>query len=409
MIGDEEIRFDAKLEWYACPKHASLGSMCAYFGPQGARYTYIKLSRSSAQDIFLFSPFWFLYLPTIFLTRNSTQPWSLAVIMDTQVVPEHNLGPIFAPIYWGFVISLLLGGMTIVQAYIYFPSREDRMMVRVTAASMFLLDMGSSALTAQSIYYYLVPHYGSLAPLGSVTPELSAECLFSTIITSISQLYFVHQLVNVKRSGNGSWVLIGTIVVCLFVAFAGGVGCVGTMYKFNHGVLSNRNEIFAVFFGIAKGAGAVTDILATVAMCLFLESAKTGMNGTNGLLESLMQFVIHRGALVTMVQVLLLITFYALPNQLTWFAFHVNVTKLYANTFFAMLNARKHLKEKHTKTSAGISSLSSFQMSASKHMGTGGRDTSRIDYGVRSHSRNGDTKPMDIPVTVTKHVLVSEL
>ncbi|KAF5349989.1 hypothetical protein D9756_009084 [Leucocoprinus leucothites] len=236
---------------------------------------------------------------------------------------------------------------------------------------MFLLDMGSSALTAQSIYYYLVPHYGSLAPLGSVTPELSAECLFSTIITSIETIR--------KWKLGAHW------------NHSGGVGCVGTMYKFNHGVLSNRNEIFAVFFGIAKGAGAVTDILATVAMCLFLESAKTGMNGTNGLLESLMQFVIHRGALVTMVQVLLLITFYALPNQLTW------------------LNARKHLKEKHTKTSAGISSLSSFQMSASKHMGTGGRDTSRIDYGVRSHSRNGDTKPMDIPVTVTKHVLVSEL
>jgi hypothetical protein len=66
-----------------------------------------------------------------------------------------------------------------------------------------------------------------------------------------------------------------------------------------------------------------------------------------------MQFVIHRGALVTFIQVLLLITFYALPTQLTWhvfccifltmaltspsrhfrFAFHVNVTKLYANTF----------------------------------------------------------------------------
>ncbi|KAJ3569569.1 hypothetical protein NP233_g4971 [Leucocoprinus birnbaumii] len=339
--------------------------------------------------------------------------------MDTQAVPEINLSPVFAPIYWGFVISLLLGGMTIVQAYIYFPSRGDRMFVRVTAAAMLyvsspitlthgdaedikhsIFDMASSALAAQSIYYYLVPHFGSLQPLGSVTP---------------SQLYFVHQLVNVKRSGTGSWIFVGLIVFFCFVAFAGGVeaefrlGCVAAMYKYNHGVLSNRNDIFAIFFGIAKGAGALTDILATAAMCLFLESSKTGMNGTNSLLHSLMQFVIHRGALVTLIQVLLLVTFYAIPTQLTWFAFHVNVTKLYANTFFAMLNARKHLKEKHGKTSAGISSSGSFQMNVSRILGSQGRDGSRMDYGVRSHHSRHEDKQMDIPVTVTKHVIISEL
>jgi hypothetical protein len=69
------------------------------------------------------------------------------------------------------------------------------------------------------------------------------------------------------------------------------------MYIFKHGVLSNRNDTFSVsidsefyikasntenhrkiFFGIAKGAGAITDILATIAMCLFLSTAKTGIS-----------------------------------------------------------------------------------------------------------------------------------
>ncbi|KXN83254.1 hypothetical protein AN958_01659 [Leucoagaricus sp. SymC.cos] len=260
--------------------------------------------------------------------------------MDTQTATEYDLGPVFAPIFWGFFVSILLGGMTIVQAYIYFPSPGDRIMVLTGTITFSTFDLASSALVAQSIYYYLVPHYGSLMPLSSITPELSAECLFSTIITAISQVYFVYQLVVVKRSGNGSWLIIGAIVICLIVTF----GCVAAMYKYHHGVLANRNRVFSaelmlhaaelqIFFGIAKGAGAVTDVLATVAMCLFLTSSKTGMNRTNSLIQSLMQFVIHRGALVTLIQVLLLVTFYALPNKLTWFAFHVNVTKLYANTF----------------------------------------------------------------------------
>lgn len=40
----------------------------------------------------------------------------------------------------------------------------------------------------------------------------------------------------------------------------------------------NLNFGVKIFFGIAKGAGAVTDVLATVAMCIFLRSSKTGMN-----------------------------------------------------------------------------------------------------------------------------------
>lgn len=48
---------------------------------------------------------------------------------------------------------------------------------------MLLLNIASSSLVAQSLYYYLVPHFGSLLPLNSITMELSAECLISTLMT----------------------------------------------------------------------------------------------------------------------------------------------------------------------------------------------------------------------------------
>lgn len=256
-----------------------------------------------------------------------------------------DLTDIFAPIYWGFVMSLLLGGITIVQAYMYFPAHRDRAFVRYTAALMLILDLASSALIAQSVFYYLIPHFGSLKPLSSVTPELSAECLISTLITFNSQMYFVFQLYNVKRMGSGRWLVLGSIGACAVLSFAGGIACVTAMYIFHHGVLSDRNSTFAIFFGLAKGFGALTDILATAAMCIYLTSAKTGIAQTTTLLNRLMRFVVHRGAMVTLIQTLLLVTFYAAPRKLYWLPFHINVTKLYANTFFAMLNARTHLKD----------------------------------------------------------------
>lgn len=138
-------------------------------------------------------------------------------------------------------------------------------------SSVSILDLVSSSLVAQSIYYYLVsacfpvfpnwstnqnlqlaqiPHFGSTAPLGSVTPSVELRrvhvgvshsylpwtlgssqrsvsyprslppCKFSTCTKSIldlkyspplsSQAYFVHQLINGKFSlWMASFTLIG--------------------------------------------------------------------------------------------------------------------------------------------------------------------------------------------------------
>ncbi|KAJ7579018.1 hypothetical protein C8J56DRAFT_1059256 [Mycena floridula] len=321
----------------------------------------------------------------------------------------------FGPIYWGFVVSLLLGGMTVVQAYVYFPSSNDRHIVKATAAMMLLLDICSSALVAQSICYYLLPHFGSLLPLNSVTPELSAECLLSTIITLISQLYFVYQLYVVRHLGQLklSLMLLAFISLFAFLAFAGGIACVTTMYIFHHGVLSHRNHVFAIFFGFAKGSGAICDLVATVSMSIFLKSSRTGMDQTNIIIDSLIQFVIQRGVLVTCIQVLLLVTFYALPNSLVWFAFHVNVTKLYANTFFAMLNGRDRLKESATKTAFNSNSSGSVRSRRSKLV----RESynlrtleSQLTTTVIDDSKNFQMPAVDFPMpVVTRTVVISDL
>lgn len=266
---------------------------------------------------------------------------------------------VFAPMYWGFVASIFLAGITVVQAYSYFPnSHNDRPLVRWTAVCMLITDLASTALIAQSIYYYLIPEFGSFTRFGSVTPELTVECLISTTITFISQLYFVHQLVSVKRAGKGSLPAIWVTLVSAVLGFGGGVGCVATMFKYHKNVLAgdSRSMAFYILFIMAKGWASIADIVATAAMCMWLTHSRTGIKETNTLLSKLMRFVVQRGILVTTIQVLLLVTFTAVPHSLAWFALHMNVTKLYANTFFAMLNGRHNLRDNQGK--AVISSFS---------------------------------------------------
>ncbi|GJE93827.1 hypothetical protein PsYK624_099910 [Phanerochaete sordida] len=258
------------------------------------------------------------------------------------------------------------------QAYHYFPSR-DALHLQVAAVVMLILNISSSALTAQSVYFYLVPHFGSLLPFSSITSELNTECIIHTTITFMSQGYFAVQLYSVAKIKTRMFVVPIFVGFCAILAFGFGIGkpiakmsrttapsltpptpaaCTTMMFVHSQNVLAERSSMFSLFFGLAKGCAAATDFVATLAMCLMLASSRTGMHGTNSLIDRLMRYVMRRGVLVALVQCLLLVSFYAAPGHLYWLVFHVNVTKLYANTFFSMLNAREDLHRQRRASNA---------------------------------------------------------
>ncbi|KAI0339701.1 hypothetical protein BDW22DRAFT_1431588 [Trametopsis cervina] len=325
-----------------------------------------------------------------------------------------DLVPTLGPLYWGFLCSLILMGINILQGYIYFPS-HDGPTIQTIAMSMIVLNVASSALVAQSVFYYLVPHFGSLLPLNAITNELSAECLISTLITLISQAYFVAQLYTVSKASKKHTIIPFIVGILAIGAFVFGVACTTVMVIHKHSVLASRSTLFSVFFGLAKGFGALTDIVATIAMCLMLASARSGLANTNTVLRTLMQYIMQRGILVTLIQTLLLITFHAAPKHLYWLAFHVNVTKLYANTFFAMLNGRDRINQQR-----GIGGVSGYP----SNINFGSRETkSKMSVSHSgSHEREDDielsmhspsefetkSRGPDMPM-VTKTVIISEL
>ncbi|KAJ7802599.1 hypothetical protein B0H14DRAFT_3154942, partial [Mycena olivaceomarginata] len=223
---------------------------------------------------------------------------------------------------------------------------------------MLVLNLLSTALICQSVYYYILPDYGSLAPLGAVTSEMNVDCLISSAIAFISQMFFLYQLMvgklipellsfartdplKVGKSrATAAPILNALIVVFGIISLGGGVGCVVVMFKHPQFIFMNRSHAFSILAGIHKAFGAAADVVATIAMFIFLKSADTGIRQTSSLLRSLMYLVLNRGLLVTLAQVLTLIVLFTSISHLYWVAVHINTTRLYVNTFFAMLNAR---------------------------------------------------------------------
>ncbi|KAJ7058544.1 hypothetical protein C8F01DRAFT_293145 [Mycena amicta] len=280
--------------------------------------------------------------------RFRPSPTMSAAILASEVArSSQTYAQIFGPVFWGFCVALILCGVSALQGYLYFTRYNDKLGVWLVATMMLTLDFISMALICQSMYYYMLPHYGSFAPLNAVTKELVVECLISAIITFTSQMYFVFQLHMVKSPGIMATTMKALVALLALVSFAAAVGCVGMMFLRPQNILMNRNMTFGILAGITKGFSAVADIIATIAMCMFLKEAKTGMSRTSSLLRSLMHLVINRGILVTLAQILLLITFFATSGHLYWLAVHINTTKLYVNTFFGMLNARTALQDRY--------------------------------------------------------------
>lgn len=60
------------------------------------------------------------------------------------------------------------------------------------------------------------------------------------------------------------------------------------------------------------------DIVATVAMCYFLASHRTGFRKTNNMINTLIFYSVNRGVLVAAAQIAILVVFSIDPGQLWW-------------------------------------------------------------------------------------------
>ncbi|TFK98977.1 hypothetical protein BDV98DRAFT_606462 [Pterulicium gracile] len=276
----------------------------------------------------------------------------------------YDMVDIFAPFYWGCVASFVLAGITILQAWNYFPGR-DKLAIRLMAWAMITLDVVSSILSAHGMYLYLIPQFGSLLPLAGLNQYLAAECYLAVCIAFISHLYFAWQVWTVLQTKRtvAKYLVPGSILAFAGLAFVSGITCATFMIIDDGHVLTGRSYRFEMAVGISKAAASLADVIATAALCAYLANAQTGFKGTDSMIKRLMGYIIQRGLLVTVVQITFMILFFMSKTRLEWLALHVNMTKVYANTFFAMLNARENVRG---GAQSGLSNTFNSSQSGSK-------------------------------------------
>jgi len=239
-------------------------------------------------------------------------------------------------VFYGFVVSTCLLGITIVNGWIYIHNSRDKWPIRIFVILLVILDISDTCCTILLLRYYLVVHFGDFRVLETFPMRVvAAECAISGTIMFLVDTFFASRLFLLKRS----WWLPGIIVLCSMVLFSLGIsilpfqGGVGMLSRFE-GKSMERIMVFHVM-------GVFVDILVTIALSMILSPGGVGFKRTKMIFHQLVMYLVTRGILVTLLQIGHIVMYAVDPsNLLFWISLHLILNKLYVIMTLVILNSR---------------------------------------------------------------------
>ncbi|KAI0689954.1 hypothetical protein BC835DRAFT_1418114 [Cytidiella melzeri] len=287
----------------------------------------------------------------------------------------------FGALLLGGMTSTFLSGAVSTQAYIYGRTyQKDRASVKGLVLTTWLLDVFHTAMVAVSLWYYLIDGFMSQTAHDKIYWSLGLSVASTAALTFIVHCFFVHRLHKLSK-GNTFLSLPIALVALLRLgmyfsrhldAFAEGSRLSGRMcnnrrdashhHSFSvraHGLINGFCRIhlqsFSVFlnkfrwvFTLGLVLSSVADVLIASGMCFFLKQSRTGTSDLDRIIDSVMYYTIENGVLTSIATILSLIFWLATPHKLIYMGLHFAISKLYANSLLASLNARKTLRQTHS-------------------------------------------------------------
>lgn len=265
----------------------------------------------------------------------------------------------------GIIIGTFLYGITCAQTLYYMRRYTlDRIWLKLLVALLWSLDTARTIMELWCIWVWNVTNHSNpfaLLIVGrnflyainkctltdfSLTFPLKADFFLEGVTTLIVQMYFIYCIWKVAE--HRQYQLLLTITVGLMCLISFGF-CIATICNLE------KNSSIAVAIQNAAVPGCthilmagIADVYIAVSLSLILHRKRTGFYGTDHMIMWLVLYMIHRGIVVALVQLLEFATFLgtlnASPFELIWLAFHYPGSKLYVNSLFALLNMRDYFK-----------------------------------------------------------------
>ncbi|KAF9077254.1 hypothetical protein BDP27DRAFT_1312088 [Rhodocollybia butyracea] len=193
---------------------------------------------------------------------------------------------VFNGLYYGFVVSTVLFGVTTVQAWIYVRTNRDSWLLRL-----------------------LLANFGNVEMLLTTPLPFKAEILISFVVIFIVNIFFAYRIYLLRQIHKSMAFIIAAIGTAALVA--------GVAFLKRPSLSSINDRKIKNPMIISLALSVVSDVLSTIAISWSLHRSRTGFKRSDSLVQKFFHFIVGRGLLLALDQITTLIVLSAQDN-LNW-------------------------------------------------------------------------------------------
>ncbi|KAK0504650.1 hypothetical protein EDD18DRAFT_1125841 [Armillaria luteobubalina] len=254
----------------------------------------------------------------------------------TYAVPHKTLGVLLIAL----TVSSSIYGVTCVQTVRYYRRyTSDSAVLKVSVAVVWAIETLNQGLTMFSLYRYLVRDRGNMETLSYTEWSLAIPSGTNGLAATIIQFFFAYR---VYIMSDRNFYLTGSVCLMSVTQFAVSFAVMVQSIRFPAAIDYYRFEhLVPPCFAIT----AATDIFITVSLCYFLQTRKSGLEKTDGVVNRLTLLTINNGILSSAVALTAFVCQLATSDTMLPFAMCFLLGKVYTNTLLSSLNWRSSTRK----------------------------------------------------------------
>ncbi|PPQ81431.1 hypothetical protein CVT26_007479 [Gymnopilus dilepis] len=274
--------------------------------------------------------------------------------------------------YLGSAAASILYGITLVQTYMYYLTYPNdwtfQRISRMKVGILILLDTLHLAVTIHAVYHYVISSFGNVLALELIVWTFKLQTALNVVVVLFVQSLYALRVWKLGRHFHRLW----PALVILAVASGYVIGILLAVKVYHIDAFIELSTVSWVIYASFASATAI-DIILAIAMCYYLGKSRSSFSGTTYRIVKVMQYVLVSGFLTSACSLSALITFATMPTTLIFLGIEFLLTKLYINSYLAMLNARKSVRDDES---------SAFSMSRLMNIRGGGTQLSSNNMGM---------------------------
>jgi len=183
----------------------------------------------------------------------------------------------------------------------------------------------------------VIANYGNLSTADDIPWSVGPVVALTAIITFIVQSFLAYRVYKLQRN---KLIVAGPVFILAILRLVAAIATMVEMIKLKQYSLFGR-PFPAWIFTLGLSICALVDIINTTSLCYLLKSSRSMMESTNRVVDLLTVWTIENGSVTSLGTIATLICWLTrTSSNRIYLSLLFCAAKLYANSFFATLNAR---------------------------------------------------------------------